>query len=311
MYSHNRFLYLGLETLWLFLRKQMIMRIKIGGPALFLVFFLLPLLLHAQTMSFGLKLNPALGFMRSSHLKQAAHDIQSNYSGIQKYDIRSKAGFQFGLGAFFQYELNEKITLLTDPSFNYFRSTFTQNVVSDTYVSNSQSAQTTIRSTAKVAYFYANIPIMVKYEILPYQRVFLSGGFSVNINAKPKIVADEDSVTNVLDVNGNIDQTTIRNLSSKAKADKFSPVAVALNLGIGKSFLMGRYYNLDIELRYQFPLTSSSMYTTDQQYQSQTALNGVFGQAGKQQMESSSGKSLNNFRSSVISLAIRYIIWSK
>ncbi|MBC7486818.1 MAG: outer membrane beta-barrel protein [Cytophagaceae bacterium] len=286
------------------------MRIKIGGPAVLLTLFLLPLLLHAQTKSFGLKLNPSIGFMRSSHLKQASKEIQSNYPGIKEYDIRAKAGFQFGIGLFYQYEINEKFTVFTDPSFNYFRSTFTQNLVGESFVSGGQEQQITVRSTAKVKYFYANIPIMVKYEILPYQRVFLTGGFAVNINTGAKIVADEDSVVNVI-LGGEIQETSVRNSSSKASIDKFSPVSVNLNLGIGKSFLMGRYYNLDIELRYQFPLTSSSFYTTDQQYQAETGINNIFSQAGKEGMEAASGKSLNNFRSSVISLAIRYVLWSK
>lgn len=288
----------------------MIMRIKISGSILFITLFLVPLFLQAQTKSFGFKLNPSIGFMRSSHLKQASNEIQSSNSGIKEYDIRSKAGFQFGVGLFYQYEINEKFTVFTDPSFNYFRSTFTQNFVSENFMSGGQEQQVTIRSTAKISYLYANIPIMVKYELLPYQRVFLSGGFSVNINMAAKVKADEDSVVNVI-VDDEIDQTFIKNSSSKANIDKFSPVSVNLNLGIGKSFLMGRYYNLDIELRYQFPLTSSSFYTTDTQYQAHTGINNVFSQAGKEGMETASGKSLNNFRSSVISLAIRYVLWSK
>jgi len=288
----------------------MIMRIKIGGSAVLLTLFLSPLFLHAQTKSFGLKLNPSLGFMRSSHLKQASNEIQSNYPGIKEYDIRAKAGFQFGIGLFYQYEINEKFTVFTDPSFNYFRSTFTQNLVGENFVSGGEEQQITVRSTAKVKYFYANIPIMVKYEILPYQRVFLTGGFAVNINTGAKIVADEDSVVNVI-LDDEIQETRIKNSSSKASIDKFSPVSVNLNLGIGKSFLMGRYYNLDIELRYQFPLTGSSFYTTDQQYQAQTGINNIFSQSGKESMEAASGKSLNNFRASVISLAIRYVLWSK
>ncbi len=288
----------------------MSMRIKIGGSVLFVILFLSPLFLQAQTKSFGFKLNPSIGFMRSSHLKQASHEIESNYSGIKEYDIRSKAGFQFGIGAFYQYEINEKFTVFTDPTFNYFRSTFTQNLVGEKFVSGGEEQQLTVRSTAKVKYFYANIPIMVKYELLPYQRVFISGGLALNINTGAKIVADEDSVTNVI-VNGEIDQTRVRNHSSQAKINKFSPVSVNLNLGIGKSFLMGRYYNLDIELRYQFPLTGSSFYTTDQQYQAQAGINGIFSQDGKENLETFSGKSINNFKSSVISLAIRYILWSK
>ena len=288
----------------------MIMRIKIGGLVVLFTLFLSPLFLQAQTKSFGLKLNPSIGFMRSSHLKQASSEIQSNDSGIKEYGIRSKAGFQFGIGAFYQYEVNEKFTVFTDPSFNYFRSTFTQNLVGENFMSGGEEQQVTVRSTAKVKYFYANVPIMVKYEILPYQRVFLTGGFAVNINTGAKIVADEDSVINVI-IDNEIDQTRVRNNSSKASIDKFSPVSVNLNLGVGKSFLMGRYYNLDIELRYQFPLTSSGFYTTDQQYQAQAGVNSVFSQGGKENIEAASGKSLNNFRSSVISLAIRYIVWSK
>jgi hypothetical protein len=288
----------------------MSMRIKIGGSVLFVILFLSSLFLQAQTKSVGFKLNPSLGFMRSSHLKQASNKIESNYSGIKEYDIRSKAGFQFGIGAFFQYEINEKFTVFTDPTFNYFRSTFTQNFVGENFISGGQEQQITVRSKAKIKYFYANIPIMVKYEVLPYQRVFVSGGFALNINTGANIVADEDSVINVI-VNGEIDQTTVRNSSSKASIDKFSPVSVNLNLGVGKSFLMGRYYNLDIELRYQFPLTSSAFYTTDQQYQTQAGINDLFGQTGKAGIEAASGKTLNNFRSSVVSLAIRYVLWSK
>ncbi len=288
----------------------MIMRIKIGGSVLLLTLFLSPLFLKAQTKSFGFKLNPSLGFMRSSHLKKAASEIESNYSGIKEYDVRARPAFQMGVGVFFQYEINEKFTLLTDPSFNYFRSTFTQNLVGENFVSGGEEQQVTVRSTAKVKYFYANIPIMLKYEVLPYQRVFLSGGFSVNINTGARIVADEDSVVNVI-VDDEITETRVKNSSSQARIDKFSPVSVNLNLGIGKSFLMGRYYNLDIELRYQFPLTASSFYTTDQQYQTEVGINNIFSQAGKENMEASSGKSLNNFRSSVISLAIRYVLWSK
>ncbi|MDF2456149.1 MAG: hypothetical protein K0R51_2142 [Cytophagaceae bacterium] len=288
----------------------MIMRIKIGGSVLLLTLFLSPLFLKAQTKSFGFKLNPSLGFMRSSHLKKAAGELESNYAEIKEYDVRSRPGIQFGVGVFFQYEINEKFTLLTDPSFNYFRSTFTQNLVGENVVSGGQEQQVTVRSTAKVNYFYANVPIMVKYEVLPYQRVFLSGGFSVNINTGARVVADEDSVVNVI-VDDEITETRVKNSSSQARIDKFSPVSLNLNLGIGKSFLMGRYYNLDIELRYQFPLTSSSFYTTDQQYQAEVGINNIFSQAGKENMEAASGKSINNFRSSVISLAIRYVLWSK
>ena len=288
----------------------MIMRIKIGGSIVLLTLFLSPLFLKAQTKSFGFKLNPSIGFMRSSHLKKAANEIESNYSGIKEYDVRARAGFQFGVGAFFQYEINEKFTLLTDPSFNYFRSTFTQNLVGENFVSGGQEQQVTVRSTAKIKYFYANIPIMVKYEILPYQRVFFSGGLALNINTGAKIVADEDSVINVI-VDNEISETRVKNSSSQARIDKFSPVSVNLNVGIGKSFLMGRYYNLDIELRYQFPLTSTSFYTTDQQYQAETGINNIFSQAGKENIEASSGKSINNFRASVISLSIRYVLWSK
>ncbi|MBX9697755.1 MAG: PorT family protein [Alphaproteobacteria bacterium] len=256
-------------------------------------------------------MNPSLGFIRSSGFKKASQAIESKSNGsIQEYDVRAKAGFQFGVGGFFQYEVNERFTVLTDPSFNYFRSKITQNYIAQVYTSNNQEVQNSIRSVAQIKYFYLNIPIMVKYEVLPYQKVFVSGGASVNINMSPKVYADEDSVTNFIQ-QGEIYATSVKKISSQATLNNFSPVSVNLNLGVGKSFLMGRYYNLDIELRYQFPLTSTAMYTTDETYASETVLNSVFSQTGKENVEDSSGKSLNRFRSSVLSLSIRYILWSK
>jgi hypothetical protein len=298
-------------TLSLFLRNLMGMSIKISKVATVLALFFIPVCLSAQTKSLGFKLNPSLGFIRSSGFKKASRAIESNSNGsIQEYDVRAKAGFQFGVGGFFQYEVNERFTVLTDPSFNYFRSKITQNYIAQTYSVNNQEVQHSIRSTAQIKYFYVNIPIMVKYEVLPYQKVFVSGGASVNINMSPKVYADEDSVTNFIQ-QGEIYATTVKKISSQATLNKFSPVSFNLNLGVGKSFLMGRYYNLDIELRYQFPLTGTAIYTTDQAYASETVLNNVFSQAGKEELESSSGKSLNRFRSSVLSLSIRYILWSK
>ncbi len=300
-------------TLCVFLRNVMGMSIKISKVAIAIALFFLSLSLSAQTVSVGFKLNPSLGFIRSSGLKQAAAEVQSQANGsIQEYDVRSKAGFQFGVGGFFQYEINERFTVLTDPSFNYFRSKFTQNYIGQS-VSNGdygQKVQHSIRSTAQVKYFYVNVPIMVKYEILPYQKVFVSGGASVNINFSPKIYSDEDSVTNFIQ-DEEIYATSIKKISSQANLDKFSPIAVNLNVGLGKSFLMGRYYNLDIELRYQFPLTGTAMYTTDPEYTSTTVLNNVFSQGGKEDMEAISGKNLNRFRSGILSLSIRYILWSK
>lgn len=292
------------------LRNVMGMSIKISRIAIGIALFLIPFFSSAQTMVAGFKLNPSLGFIRSAGLKQAANAAESNSGGaIQEYDVRSKAGFQFGVGGFFQYEINERFAVLTDPSFNYFRAKLTQNYIAQG-TSDGQDVQHSIRSSALIKYFYVNIPIMVKYELLPYQKVFVSGGASLNINMKPKIIGDEDSVTNYIQ-DGEIYSTSVKNISADATLDKFSPIAVNLNVGIGKSFLMGRYYNLDIELRYQFPLTSTAMYTTDSNFQSHAVLNNVFTQSGKEAVEASSGKNLNHFRASVISLSIRYILWSK
>lgn len=305
------FLSLQSVTLCLYLRIVRGMSIKISRVAIGIALFLVPLFSNAQTKSAGFKLNPGFGFIRSSGLKQAAAAIKSNSNGsILEYDVRSKAGFQFGIGGFFQYEINERFAVLTDPSFNYFRSKITQNHIAQENTTNGTGSQQTVRSTAQIKYFYINVPIMVKYEVLPYQKVFVSGGVSVNINMKPKIHSDEDSVTNYIQ-NDEIYKTDVKNINTNATLDKFSPIGLNLTAGIGKSFLLGKYYNLDLELRYQFPLMSTAMYTTDPNFQSTTALNNVFSESGKASVEATSGKTLNKFRASVISLSIRYILWSK
>jgi hypothetical protein len=266
--------------------------------------------LEAQTITAGFKLNPSLGFMRSRTLKQASHVINNNDDHIDQYDVRSRGGFQFGIGGFFQYQVNSKVSILTDPTLNYSRSKITQTYRSHLVTSSNTETQHTIKSTALIKYAYINIPVMVKYELFPRQRAFISGGASVNINFTPTIESAEDSTTNYL-LDGEIYETHVKKYSASAAADHFSLIGVNLHAGIGKRFLVGKYYNLELELRYQLPITSTALYTSDQGFAANTLNNSVFSESGRNAINDASGKNIDKFRVSVLSLAIRYTLFTK
>ena len=126
-----------------------------------------------------------------------------------------------------------------------------------------------------------------------------------------KMYSEEDSITSTY-TKEDLYFSNAKNYEFKnIKIDEYNPFQMQMILGLGTSILTGYRRNLDIELSYYLPITSSPYYTTDADYSAQALNNKVFTKDGKESMEQATGKNLDHYRMHMFKLTVRYFIFTK
>jgi hypothetical protein len=260
-------------------------------------------------ISVGVGLNPGLGYLRSAGLKDAA-SIMKSQNGDQQYSYRTKAGVQIGFHAVVQYRLTHQLSLVAMPGIRFVHSSINGLLIKNDPLSGSNYLEQKITSTATLIGTQYQLPLLAKYYIIPDKQYFATAGLCFSYSSPMKLNSTEDS-TNAYYINNMVDPSSVKRLENKnIKLDQYNPFQMGMLLGIGTSVLTGYRHNLDIELSYYIPFTSSNYYTTNASFSSQALLNQAFTQTGKQNIESATGKSLH-YNMHMINLTVRYLIYSK
>lgn len=269
----------------------------------------LPLTSKAQ-YSFGAGITPGLGFLRSGQLKQAGAVLNDRDSEILNYDYSFKAVFNMGFHGVAQYRLSHQWSVLAMPGIHFFRATNKGYFRSTLDGSNGDYYQYKIDALAKIRSVQFVLPIMAKYYIIPDRPYFVTGGLQFTLAGKSKLVSEEDSITSYYTL-GELYSSTSRNYSYEHKLENSKMFQMHLSLGAGASILTGYFHNVDIQLNWLIPLTSSYYYTSDNGINEATLLNSVYGEQGKQAMEVTTGKDLDKFRAGILQLSIRYLFYNQ
>ena len=258
---------------------------------------------YAQ-LSFGLGSTMSLGYLRSSQLKQGGQAIENQNSQIENLD------FQIGFQGVIQYRIAHQWCIVATPGFNLFRSTY-----NNIYILNEQQSSTDyithkVISIVKFKSTQLILPIIAKYYIIPDKNYFATAGLRFAYSTNMRMHSEEDSITSHYNENGLASSNKKDREYNNVKIDGYNPFQMHFLLGVGTSILTGYRHNLDIELSYAIPLTSSSYYTTDATYTANALPYSVYTKEGKATFENASGKSLDHFKMHQISLTVRYLIYS-
>ncbi len=262
-------------------------------------------------ISFGVGSTFGLGYLRSSQLKQGAHSIENQNSNIQNLNYKVRASAQIGFQGVVQYRIAHQWSIVASPGFNLFRSTYNNLYIvnepipgGDTYITHKVMSTAHFKSTQLI------LPIMAKYYIIPDKSYFATAGFRLAYNTGMRMYSDEDSITSYYSSTDLLSSNKIETEYKKVKVDGYKPFQAHLVLGVGTSVLTGYRHNLDIELNYAIPLTSSPYYTTDADYSAHALNNSIYTAAGKASFENATGKNLDKYRMHMITLTVRYLIYS-
>lgn len=261
-------------------------------------------------LSFGAGTTLGLGYLRSSQLKQGAQTIQDMDESIENLDYKVRASAQIGFQGVVQYRFAHQWCVVASPGIHLFRSTF-----NNIYISNESTSGTTyinhkIISTARFKSTQLILPIIAKYYLVPDKNYFATAGIQFSYSTGMHMYSEEDSITAYYNETDLMSSSKVDIEYKKVKVDGYKPFQAHIILGIGTSILTGYRRNLDLELSYYIPLTSSPYYTSDAAFTANSLSNSIYSQNGKTSFENASGKSLEHYKMHMITLTVRYLLYS-
>jgi hypothetical protein len=255
---------------------------------------------------YGIKINPSTGYLNSPNLNKNLQIQKGLDPAISTFNAHARLRANFGVGAFFEYKINDKMSALTELTYNFSNTKILINYETSNLDKNNYGDITKIASEANIHLSYINLPLLFKYILSQSSRYYVIAGPAINIARKPYLKSHEIE-TSTHYTNGTIDKSIITSVDRSAQLDKFKTVQFAFVVGAGKIFrFTSGGNNLHIDIRYSLPVSHSQMYSTNPALNS-ALLNSIYGVDGKNFAESSApAYKLNNFKLSVITLSIAY-----
>jgi hypothetical protein len=267
----------------------------------------------------GVKANVMLGSFSSAHLKDLAADMMAASPKISKFNISVSPDFSYGLGLTMENRLAGRLFLTTELSYNFFSSKFNIDYAETDPTVFDSARQMTIRqgqahdvkTEVQLHSGLLQIPIMLKYNILPRQQLYVLAGASANFMSSTKISGlEEETTRNWINDTANA-SSQAEDLS--AVVDKHSSLLWDLVFGIGTSRpLNGNAFHIDF--RYYLPLTKTEFSTTDPDFagtpNSKASL--FFQETFKQKLaQQYPAHPLNDFKLGMIGFSFTYNLFSE
>lgn len=272
---------------------------------------LLALDAYAQVFEISPEINLGTGRIYSGNLVENFNYRNDIDQDVLTWDVKQKFGFTFGLGACFQYNINDKISIFCDPAYHSLSQKITIDYFKNDLDGNGDGDIKTITSQAIIKTTWFSAPLLAQYGFGNDQKFWVSGGFEFAFTGTPKIESDETKITESYVSNVLIDnRTEVAKVSSTL--NEFKSLRTNFIVGIGTSFnISGK--NLYLDFRYRHPLTKSTMYTTDGNYEDKVYKNNeVFDIWGKADAELDAPQfRLDDYRLGTIDIAVRYVIFKK
>ena len=280
-----------------------------------LIFIFCPIIgsAYSQQLSTGLKINSGIGRIHSNNLQKSFKMRKVLDEEIIQWEATSRSGFNFGIGGFIEYSINDNASLIGELTYNFSNSTISIDRIDDDIDINGNGGGDikTIESGAAIKLSYIKLSILKKYYLTGATGLYALGGFGFDYIETPKIESSETKTEKAYD-NFNLVETTTTPQTISADLDKFNSTGLSFILGVGTDFeLYGR--NLSVDIRFNLPLTKSAMFTTDEVYDDITYINNnVFGVLGKDKAESEApAYMLDDFKMSMIMVSIGYSLFNK
>jgi len=268
---------------------------------------------YAQELSIGAKINSGAGRIHSGNLQESFKMRKSLDEDIIRWEANSKSGFNFGIGGFAEYSVNDNASLIGELTYNFSNSTISIDHIDDDvdYNGDGDGDIKTIESEATIKLSYVQLPLLAKYYFKGEAGPYAIGGFGFNFVGTPKIESSETKTKKTYD-NFNLDKTTVDFRTVSADLNEFNSTRLSFIFGAGTVFeLDGR--NLFVDIRFNLPLNKSVMYTTDGVYHDIAYKNNeVFSGWGKVEAEAEAPAfRLEDFKMSMITVSIGYSLFTK
>ena len=250
----------------------------------------------------GVKIDLGIGGIRSTNLEDNLNFQNSYDVKITGWTVDQHNGFVFGFGGFIAYSFSDRLSLIVEPTIHFLKCGIDFTRQENDVDNNGNGTIKTETTESDISLTYFSLPVLLRYEFA--SKFYLLGGLGINFTGSPDItsvsVSQKDEYKNNV-----LDKTTIDpRFALETRLNVFESPRFDFVFGIGKSFdVSGKALNIDI--RYNLPLTKSEMFTTDPYYNDgHFKQNDLLGLDGKYDAEKNAPFLLNDFKMSVVSVSI-------
>ncbi|MCF6365314.1 MAG: PorT family protein [Bacteroidales bacterium] len=258
--------------------------------------FLTGNLVNAQDLSYGGEISVGAATINTGNSANTLNILVDSCNCLKMFHISSKSGLSYSFGAFAEYNISEKIKLGING--NYLSTSFQINTIHmfdevDREIMNANN-NLTIGSL--------NLPLYVKYIILPDNDVYIKVGGGFNIITNGKVKTEETLTTEVYNSSGTfISSSNGSTVEYKANLDYSTSVNIFALFGAGIEL----NNNIEIGVDYILPFSENSIYTTDQDYDTKTHKGNVFTETFINELKTT-GNDLNEYKFGSLSLTFSY-----
>jgi len=261
----------------------------------------------SQTI-FGVKANPTFGVLRSSSLKQDVAQEKS-MGHYDYFNYHTNLRFGFGFGGYVEHFFTPAISGLFEPTINFISSHSNLNSSLDSLDTHSTGTIYKVYSQANIHLTYFNLPFLGKYIFDHRDKFYAVAGPSINFFFTPHLFSKESTVVSSY-TNGILNNSVVTPLNNNAKLNSFSKLNINFIVGVGKTFhLNGRGRDMNVELRYNLPLTATSAYTTSANFAANTYNNSIYSSSGKTDVDATLPHKLDNFRYSSFTISFGFTLY--
>lgn len=289
-------------------KKQFLTNVKIFSLTILSCLVLGTLNVNAQKLTLGAKGNFGFSRINSKKLKEAIGTIGSQ-EGYWNYYSESMFRLTSGIGGYAEYKATYNLFLGAELNFQYSNTKYYINKFFEEFDSLGTGKKQRVTSDIYLRYPSFNIPLYVRYQFTEVKKYYAIGGLSLNINFNPTIIDKETVVTDRY-VGWSLENNDLSKQTHKAKADNFKNFGAQVFLGVGRNF--GRYgRDVMVDLRYYFPLTKTQINTTNQAFLDNSGNGSVFTKTGVEHINATTGKNINDFRTSYFTLNLAISLYKK
>lgn len=291
--------------------KKNLLATKYYVVARILLLINLPLLMVVNNSvaqsKLGISIAPGIGYVYSPTLNKIQNSNIGTVPMLTESSASKGAGFNLGVGMYYQYTINNKFAILTDPTFNILNSKIYMNSKFESMDNNGSGTQSRFSSTAKITTMYVQVPVVLKYTFFEKRKLYLIAGGAVNIMLPSTLKSEEHSTLSVYGYERLTSTVVMPTTTISTTIDKYNPIQIAAVVGFGRQFRKGLNH-VSLDIRYNHPLLSSTFYSTSSDLSARNQ-NNLFSQSGQQASEVAKPQfSLNDFTMGVFNLTLRYTL---
>lgn len=274
------------------------------------VFAIAALNVSAQSFEVSPKISLGTGRIHSKNLAKSFNQRNAIEKDVLQWDIKQKFGFTFGIGASFQYNINDKLSVFGEPTISFLKQKITIDYFENDIDGGGSGDRKTIVSEAKIKTSWFALPLLVQYG-LGDNAFRISGGFEFLFVGEPKIESNEIKITETFS-GGNLVDSKTEAAQISSVINEFNSPRTNFLIGIGTTFNVDDR-NLYIDLRYHLPLSKSPLFTTDPVYHILAFKNNeVFDLWGKTDAELDAPQfRLDDYKLGTIDIVFRYVLFKK